>query len=405
MPRAAPDRPAGAAGLRRRECAEWRDERAVTHHATRRGAARAVPTPALSARKLRNRRAAIIGCVGVPAHYGGFETLAEQLAIAAARCGIADRLTIWCSSRAAPDPARKTHHGVPLRHLPVSANGASSILYDGLRPGRDDRARPGRRGAGPRRLGRRPACRAARRLAGRARGERGRAGRGARNGARWRAGSCPGPRGARSAPPMPSWPTTRPSRGAHGAVRPAPQNHRLRRRPCAASAAPATFPTLACRGLRARHRPGGAREQPRHPDPRLRPDARPAAGHRRQLVRDGHGRLLRAAWAGTRNLHLVEAEYDPGRLRAIRDRAWLYLHGHSMGGTNPSLVEMMPFAVPILTWDCAYNRATTAGSAPGFRDVGGLIALVSRLAQRPDTCARWARRWRQWRRAGIAGMP
>jgi glycosyltransferase involved in cell wall biosynthesis len=48
---------------------------------------------------------------------------------------------------------------------------------------------------------------------------------------------------------------------------------------------------------------------------------------------------------------------------------------------------MMPFAVPILTWDCAYNRATTAGSAPGFRDVGGLIALVSRLAQRPDTCA------------------
>jgi glycosyltransferase involved in cell wall biosynthesis len=44
---------------------------------------------------------------------------------------------------------------------------------------------------------------------------------------------------------------------------------------------------------------------------------------------------------------------------------------------------MMPFAVPILTWDCAYNRATTAGSAPGFRDVGGLIALVSRLAQTP----------------------
>jgi hypothetical protein len=48
-----------------------------------------------------------------------------------------------------------------------------------------------------------------------------------------------------------------------------------------------------------------------------------------------YGRLLRAAWAGTRNIHLVDAEYDPGRLRAIRDRAWLYLHGHSMGGTNP----------------------------------------------------------------------
>jgi hypothetical protein len=83
----------------------------VTHHATRRGAARAVPTPALSARKLRNRRAAIIGCVGVPARYGGFETLAEQLAIAAARAASPRRLTIWCSSRAAParpeDPSRR----------------------------------------------------------------------------------------------------------------------------------------------------------------------------------------------------------------------------------------------------------------------------------------------------------
>jgi hypothetical protein len=99
----------------------------------------------------------------------------------------------------------------------------------------------------------------------------------------------------------------------------------------------------------------------------LHPPARPAARHRRQLVRTRHGRLLRAAWAGTPGLHLLEAEYDPGRLRAIREGAWLYLHGHSAGGTNPSLVEMMPFGVPILAWDCAYNRATTAGSAPGFQ--------------------------------------
>jgi hypothetical protein len=61
------------------------------------------------------------------------------------------------------------------------------------------------------------------------------------------------------------------------------------------------------------------------------PDADATAGHRRQLVADAPWpAVLRAAWEGTRNLHMVEAEYDPGRLRAIRDRAWLYLHGHSM---------------------------------------------------------------------------
>jgi putative lipase involved disintegration of autophagic bodies len=35
------------------------------------------------------------------------------------------------------------------------------------------------------------------------------------------------------------------------------------------------------------------------------------------------------------------------------------VHGHSAGGTNPSLVEAMNFGLPILAFDCVYNRATT----------------------------------------------
>jgi glycosyltransferase involved in cell wall biosynthesis len=360
----------------------------VTHHATRRGAARAVPTPALSARKLRNRRAAIIGCVGVPAHYGGFETLAEQLAIAAARCGIADRLTIWCSSRAAPNPARKTHHGVPLRHLPVSANGASAILYDGLgalaeMTGRD-RADAvlalGVSGGGPL---------AALRAVSRTRLVVNVDGRDA---ARDKWGAL-----ARG---VLSWSERRAIRAADAIVADnaalaAELSERYGLRPkiitYGADHANKSRPSdISDLGLPRSYALAIARAEPennldilirafgRMPDRPLVVVANWSA--------TAYGRLLRAAWAGTRNIHLVDAEYDPGRLRAIRDRAWLYLHGHSMGGTNPSLVEMMPFAVPILTWDCAYNRATTAGSAPGFRDVGGLIALVSRLAQRPDTC-------------------
>jgi hypothetical protein len=83
--------------------------------------------PATSARKLRNRRAAIIGCVGVPARYGGFETLAEQLAVAAEERGIASRLTIWCSTSGTDGPRPVDYRGARLRHLPLSANGASSI--------------------------------------------------------------------------------------------------------------------------------------------------------------------------------------------------------------------------------------------------------------------------------------
>ena len=35
-----------------------------------------------------------------------------------------------------------------------------------------------------------------------------------------------------------------------------------------------------------------------------------------------------------------------------------YVHGHSAGGTNPSLVEIMHFGVPILAFDCTFNRET-----------------------------------------------
>ena len=43
----------------------------------------------------------------------------------------------------------------------------------------------------------------------------------------------------------------------------------------------------------------------------------------------------------------------------LRSNAHVYIHGHSAGGTNPSLVEAMNLSLPILAFDCVYNRATT----------------------------------------------
>jgi hypothetical protein len=61
----------------------------------------ALSAPALSRRKLRGRRAAILGTVGLPARYGGFETLADQLVRAAEARGISERITVWCSGKTA----------------------------------------------------------------------------------------------------------------------------------------------------------------------------------------------------------------------------------------------------------------------------------------------------------------
>lgn len=115
-----------------------------------------------------------------------------------------------------------------------------------------------------------------------------------------------------------------------------------------------------------------------------------------------YGRSLRHRFAGYPHLHLIDSVYDPGRLRALRDRATVYLHGHSAGGTNPSLVEMMHFGVPIAAFDCIFNREATEDAAAFFHDPDTLRCTVARLSG-PDgaelgaALARIARRRYRWR--------
>lgn len=87
-------------------------------------------------------------------------------------------------------------------------------------------------------------------------------------------------------------------------------------------------------------------------------------------------RQLRARYAGCPNIHMLDAIYDLDTLYTIRSNAGLYIHGHSAGGTNPSLVEAMHFGIPIATWDVVYNRETTEGKACYFSSPEELNALA-----------------------------
>jgi glycosyltransferase involved in cell wall biosynthesis len=85
-----------------------------------------------------------------------------------------------------------------------------------------------------------------------------------------------------------------------------------------------------------------------------------------------YGRQARAVYSECPNLFLLDAIYDPSALYHVRRGAWAYIHGHSAGGTNPSLVEMMYFAIPVFAFDCIFNRHTTEGSAYYFATAADL---------------------------------
>lgn len=88
---------------------------------------------------------------------------------------------------------------------------------------------------------------------------------------------------------------------------------------------------------------------------------------------------LRERYSSCNNLYLLDSIYDLGKLKSLRLRASFYVHGHSAGGTNPSLVEAMHFGKAVLAFDCDYNRRTTEDRALFFKDGEDLQHLIKSL--------------------------
>lgn len=89
-----------------------------------------------------------------------------------------------------------------------------------------------------------------------------------------------------------------------------------------------------------------------------------------------YGKSLANKYGNSDCIKIVSALYDLNVLNVIRSNCSLYLHGHSAGGTNPSLVEAMFFAKPIYAYDCVYNRETTENKAVYFTSVDDLIVKL-----------------------------
>lgn len=89
-----------------------------------------------------------------------------------------------------------------------------------------------------------------------------------------------------------------------------------------------------------------------------------------------YGRTLKEKYSAFKNLHLLDPVYEPHEVNWLRSNAALYIHGHSAGGTNPSLVEAMNLELPILAFDCVYNRATTEEKCLYWKTASDLEKLL-----------------------------
>lgn len=78
-------------------------------------------------------------------------------------------------------------------------------------------------------------------------------------------------------------------------------------------------------------------------------------------------------------IKFVGTVYDQELLMKIRENAYAYLHGHEVGGTNPSLLEALGSTDLNLLLDVGFNREVAEDAALYWtKDPGNLAALIER---------------------------
>lgn len=71
--------------------------------------------------------------------------------------------------------------------------------------------------------------------------------------------------------------------------------------------------------------------------------------------------------------------FDQELLNVLRYHCALYFHGHSAGGTNPSLLEAMAAPAPVCAHDNPFNRAVLGEDAVWFRNSEDVTRLLQQL--------------------------
>ena len=128
------------------------------------------------------------------------------------------------------------------------------------------------------------------------------------------------------------------------------------------------------------------------------------ANSKQQLIfvgnwqRNGYSIKLKEEYSGYNNIKLLDSIYDIDELYALRKNARCYIHGHSAGGTNPSLVEAMHFGRPLLAFDVVYNRETTQGKAQYYQDTKQLQELIDNLPDNGKALQEIAKECYTWKR-------
>ena len=73
----------------------------------------------------------------------------------------------------------------------------------------------------------------------------------------------------------------------------------------------------------------------------------------------------------------IDGIYDKTELAIIRKNTYAYIHGHSVGGTNPSLIEALSLTDLNILYDVCFNHDVGLDTCLYFKNKGDLVKLLN----------------------------
>lgn len=98
-------------------------------------------------------------------------------------------------------------------------------------------------------------------------------------------------------------------------------------------------------------------------------------------------RAVTEAAAADPRIRLLGAVYDQGLLDALYTHAFTYVHGHCVGGTNPSLLRALGAGTAVLAYDVGFNREVLDGEGWFFATAADVAALFDEVEGASRTVA------------------
>lgn len=106
-------------------------------------------------------------------------------------------------------------------------------------------------------------------------------------------------------------------------------------------------------------------------------------GHRPLIIvgkiNTPHGKKLVKKYGQEKSIRFIGGVYDFKKLDSLRYYSYAYFHGHSVGGTNPSLLEAMAAGCFIFSHDNTFNRSVLGENACYYSEKAKVTEFLNKI--------------------------